>query len=65
MHWNMFLFVIGYVIEISKSLWIRISFPELLLYSAIQVQRACNLLYALPLTSLIIPPNKYMKALGK
>lgn len=62
---NMFLFVIGYVIGISSSIWIKILFPELFLYSANPLKLACNPLNALPLTSLIILTNKYMKALGK
>lgn len=65
MHLNTFLFVIGYVIGISSSIRIRISFLKLLLYSVIQLQLACSPLPALPLTSLIILTNKYMKALGK
>lgn len=65
MHLNTFLFVIGYVIGISSSIRIRILFLKLLLYSVIQLQLACSPLRALPLTSLVILTNKYMKALGK
>lgn len=65
MHLNTLLFVIGYVVGNSSSIWIRILLFELILYSAIQLQLACNPLYALPLTSLIILTNKYLKALGK
>lgn len=62
---NAFLFMIGYVVGNSSSIWIRILLFELILYSAIQLPLACNPLYALPLTSLIILTNKYLKALGK
>lgn len=65
MHVNTFLFVIGYIVGISSSIWIRILLFELLLYSAIQLQLACNPLCAHQLTSLIILTNKYSKALGK